>query len=603
MVRVGQHALDAGRPNTGVHSRAVRVFLIVLVGAVLAAGAAGTAGADHGDPVDETEIVEVQTISGEGTAPGEVTVSYSYHVGDDIAGLEVTLSEAVEPTDLDGFEATEDPRTYRWDEQTAEPTIETRYAVNRSSAEGPEAVDTGDWTMIASPNERSTRIGYTVQRGTEVTVDRVTTVAGEGYAGETMVYLGPHERRGTDDGTIDLVVSDFAAIDDREETLRTVEVALEQSTATLESGVDEQLTVYVVGAPLRSGGLAISSDVWVSDRTLPPELTVWHEFVHTQQRYDWAEGSEWTVEGGADYLAALLALEQGEIQYSEFQQRLARGGDYEDVTLADPDTWAGTRANYQLGALVLAALDRELRATGGTYEELLRAKNDHDGQVSGAAFETLAAEVAGTDLSGFVEEYVRSPPPEIAVPLPTVYDAGNDGARLTLQATDTTVGPDQVARIPVELTNEGSETSLAPTLSASGSDGSTALISNDNGTRASGHLVFDHLAPGESVQTTVLLEHAGENASLDVTVEDMSGVSDASDASVTVVEDNGGEPDDGTDDEAATDGTDESANSGVADDEPAASDDSAGPGFGVAAGGVALVGTALLARRRQPQEN
>lgn len=582
-----------------MHSRAGRALFVVSVVAVLAVGAAGTAGADHGDPVDDTEIIEVQTVSTEGTETGDVALSYSYHVGDEVAGLEVTLPGTVEPTSMDGFEATDDPRTFRWDEQTAEPTIETRYAVNRSSPQGPEAVDTGVWTLIASPNDRSTRIGYTVQRGTEVSVDRETVVDGQGVAGETMVYLGPHERFTADDGRIEVVVSDFADVADREQTLTTVETALDRSTAAFDSGVDEQLTLFVVGDPLRVGGLAIGSDFWVHDRTLPPELTVYHEFVHTQQRYDWTADSEWTVEGSADYYAALLALQQGEIQYAEFQQRLERGNSYDDVTLADPDTWAGTQANYRLGALVVAALDQEIRDSGdGTFEDVLRRANAHEGAVDGDDLEGITAAVAGTDRSDFFTEYVRSPPPAIRVPAPTAYDAGNDGAALTIRGTDTTTGEGEIAQVPVEIRNDGAETSLAPTLSVDAAGNATTLIGDDNGTRAGEKLVFEHLAPGESVETTILVEHGGENTSVSVSVADMSGVSAATSASVSVVEPSEDGTDDGTRDDGSAGGTgDDETDEGAA-----TSDDASGPGFGIVAVVLALVSVTLLSRR-QPQEN
>lgn len=579
-----------------MHSRAGRALFVVAVVAVLAVCAAGPAGAEHGEPAGDTDIVEVQTVSDEGTETGVVAVSYSYHVGDDIAGLEVRLPAAVEPTNLKGFEATDDPRTFRWDERTAEPTIETRYAVNRSSPQGPEAVGTGGWTLIASPNERSTSIGYTVQRGTEVSVDRETVVDGQGVAGETMVYLGPHETVAADEGRIQVVVSDFATVPDREETLATVERALDHSTTTFDSGVDEALTLFVVGDPLRVGGLAIGSDFWVHDRTLPPELTVYHEFVHTQQRYEWTADSEWTVEGGADYYAALLALGQGEIQYAAFQRRLERGNSFEDVRLAAADTWAGTQANYRLGALVIAALDRELRARGGSFEGVLQRANAHEGAVDGADLERITAAVAGADLSDFFEAYVRSPPPEIRVPAPTVYDAGNDGAALTARGADTTTSEGEVARVPVEITNDGTETSLAPTLSVDAAGNATTLISDDNGTRAGDKLVFEHLPPGESIRTTILVEHGGENTTLSFSVEDMSGVSAATSATVSVVEESG-RSDDGTQ-------TDDSGGETAGNDSTseATGDDATGHGFGVAAVVVALVSVTLLARR-QPQEN
>ena len=570
-------------------------FAVLAVVAVLAlAGVAvGGAAAEHDEPVEEDEIAEVQTV-GPSSDTGEVTVDYSYHIGGEVAGLEVTLPETVEVTGLHGFDPADEPRTYRWDEQTAEPTIETTYAVNETGSGGLTSVDTAEWTMVAAPNERLTAVGYRVQPGTDVSVDYRTTVEGSGDAGENMVYLGEFEQRTVGDATV--VISDAAEVD--ESTIETVGRALADSTAALDS--DDEVTLFVAAEPLRSGGLAIGDDFWVRDEVLPPAVTLWHEFTHTQQEYDPTADSEWSIEGGADYLGALLALRQGEIQYDEFRNRLAVGNTH-DVSLADSDTWEGTRANYELGALVLAALDREMRDGSGSYEALLQAKNGKE-RVSDAEFEALAGDVAGTDLSEFFDTHVRSPPPEIDVPLPTIYDAGNDDAAVSLTAANLTTSEDP-APVTVELGNGGTETALAPTLTLAPSDGATVSVRSDSVTEVDDRLVFDHLGPGESVETTVLVGHGGENASLSLTVEDMSGNSDAAETSVTVVagDSEAGDDEVADDDSTADTGDDETQASASTDDGESGDDD--GAGFGIVAVAGALAGLALLARRWQPQEN
>jgi len=157
--------------------------------------------------------------------------------------------------------------------------------------------------------------------------------------------------------------------------------------------------------------------------------------------------------------------------------------------------------------------------------------------------------------------------------------------------------------VTVELGNEGTETALAPTLTLAPSDGATVSVRSDSVTKVDDRFVFNHLEPGESVETTVLVDHGGENASLSLTVEDMSGNSDAAETSITVVAGDSEAGDDGVadDDGAADAGDDETQASASTDDGESGNDD--GAGFGIVAVAGALAGLALLARRRQPQEN
>lgn len=512
-----------------------RVCAIVLVCGILLAlslGAVGSVGADHGEETDEHDIVEVQTVTAEGTETGELRVRYSYHIGDTVEGMEVTIQSGEMPADMDGFEPTAEQDRYEWGESTARPTIEFTVAANQTDErhDGFLSVDTGEWAIIGSNALPQTRIGYTALESDidDIEVDWVLNAdEREGYAGDGLVYLGGYTHHEFDDG-IDLIVTESASSVDGP-LVNQIGSALERSATQLAVGADDDVTAFVVTEPLRRGGIAVGSDFWIRDDVLPPETVLWHEFTHTQQLYDRTAATEWTIEGGADYYSSLLTLKQGEIEYHEFVDRLERGLAHEDVVLADRSSWIGTDANYELGALALAALDREIReASDQTFEDVFRAKNQQYSTeaLTDDSFESLVSTTAGADLSGFFDEYIRSPPPAIQVPTPALYNGPNRDAALSLQASDAGFDSDQ-SGIRVDIENTGTETSLAPELRVDAPEGVEITLEsagNTELTETPEGWVMDHIDSGESISLTLgVATDSDEEVSVDLAVQDMSG--------------------------------------------------------------------------------
>lgn len=114
-------------------------------------------------------------------------------------------------------------------------------------------------------------------------------------------------------------------------------------------------------------GAAIDNAFWArADSSLTTTHNVWfHEHVYTRQRFgDRDRSMEWFVEASTEYYAARLSYELGlvgRLEYEwEFKSR--RIGTDEDV-LAEPSTWGSPNTPYRKDALVLAALDAEIKET------------------------------------------------------------------------------------------------------------------------------------------------------------------------------------------------------------------------------------------------
>lgn len=502
------------------------LVVLLALGCVLAVGVAGAAAEDP----DDEEIIEIQTVTA-GETQGEIALEISYHIGDEVAGLEVGLADPeFDVIGTDGFSPADDEEdTYEWDEQTTAPTVTVRAEINRSNPrfEGYDFVDAGEWLLTDRLAPMDVR--WRAVDPERIDLHRTVEVGQEGVAGDRMVYLGPYDTAqfSTDDEQFRVVVADSAgpawagdAIGER----------LQHAAEQLDVGAySERLTLFAVTDPLRRGGVASSSnaDIWIHDAALAePQTVLHHEYVHSRQAYDRTAAVEWTIEGGADYYAFLLALKDGTIEYHQFHDRLDRGNVHDDVVLTDPATWQGTQADYERGALVIAHLDSELRNRGGSFEGVFRAKNSYELTVDDSEFEAFVSDAAGTDMSDFFEEHIRSSSLELPVPAPTVYDAPRSDGSLRLDSSELDLEPGQSEILDVEITNEGPGQSLAPMLSLNSPDGTTVEFFDSDSSRVTETTrgwVLDHLDPGETHTVQFLVEAHEGTGQLDFAVEDLGG--------------------------------------------------------------------------------
>ncbi|QLG28089.1 hypothetical protein HUG10_11225 [Halorarum halophilum] len=381
--------------------------------------------------------------------PGEIDVTLRFTVPEEVSSLSTTLSPSAEVVSTSGFSAGEGTNRYEWDERTEAPTLTYRIPANRTTetvrfagdagatnrtgvpragpaksvdATGAQSagylfVDTGPWALVGTPNP-GVQWRY---RGDALSLNRTTTVAGEGAAGDRMAFLGSqktHTRRANGQ-TFRLVVPKAA---DMAEDPETVLDSLADVSGSLRVG-DRDETVFLIAAPAGPNwgvrGLQTGdADAWVgAEERLDTPQNAWiHEYVHMRQGFETTTSARWVVEGSADYYAALFTLRQERIGFSEFAADLARGhrDPYADAVLTEPGTWGtehGAGAQYVKGSLVTGELDRRTRLAtdgGGTFGSVLARLNARSEPVTSEMFLNAVEEVGGDGVADTADRYTQT---------------------------------------------------------------------------------------------------------------------------------------------------------------------------------------------------
>ncbi|MGM0716467.1 MAG: hypothetical protein ACQET5_04640 [Halobacteriota archaeon] len=429
-------------------NRPTVVLFFILVGCLVgSAPVAGPAAATDG-------AVELENALSRSTTEGAIDVETRLSIPSSTAELEITLPEGVELLETDGFRRVGD-RTYEWTQATRTPSVTYEYEGtvygSRGDREGHFFVAANEWALVRTP-------GIDVSwRGTGSELDRTNTVDGEGVASTHMAYLGPYdEYTGAAAGQeFRLVVPESAELrEDPEEIVAALETAAER--LSIGEPTDE---VLVVAAPTAEHAWAPAGlqrgnggDIWVrDDERLGTDRDTWvHEYVHTRQRYRTTDKTRWTIEGIADYYAALLPYEAGDISYERFRNKLEEGADneYEDIRLVEPETWAGTDADYERGALVFAYLDGRLRADAETTLDAVAARvNDPDSELTQRRFLDAIESAGGDEMGADVERYTETTAvPPVATQRERVDAFGGPDIRYAIESI-TISGPYRTASV------------------------------------------------------------------------------------------------------------------------------------------------------------
>lgn len=430
--------------------RSVVVFAVVvgcLAGAIAVFPAAAAA-----------EPVEIENALAQNDADDRIDVETRLSVPDSMIELEIILPDEAEVYETNGFERIEEGR-YEWTGQTSEPTIRYEYEATirgtRGDREGVFFVVADEWALVRTPSIDIT--GSSTDQ--DVGVERANTVDGEGVAGSHMAYLGAYtEYTGAAEGQeFRLIVPDAANL---EEDPAAIVEALEAAAHRLSIG-EPTPQVLAFAAPTADhtwapAGLqrGDAGDMWVRDvERLGTNRDTWvHEYVHTRQRYAHSEdshtgttaGTRWTYEGMAEYYAALLPYEAGDITYREFRDKLEEGTgrEYDDVRLADPDTWADNDANYDRGALVFAYLDQRLRAAADTtLDAVIAGFNDRDQAFTQERFLDAIEAAGGDEIRSEAKRYTETTDvPPIATQREHAAAFGGPDIRYSIEET-TVSGP------------------------------------------------------------------------------------------------------------------------------------------------------------------
>lgn len=385
------------------------VFVTALFVGLLVAGTAAVAAPAA------AETIDVETTLSETPTAGEVDAETQLRIPAGTASLEVTLPAGADVYETEGFTQSGGDRTYEWTGTTNEPYLRYDLAgnvtVDRGDGEEHTYAVTDEWAIVRSP---TIDLRWT---GLEAEVNRSTTTDGEGAAGPFITYLGPSESytREAAGQRFRLVVPEAA---DLEADVADVLDVLAYSAERLDFG-ERDADVFVVAAPAADTGVEWAAtglqrgeaDMWVRDvEALEDPRNTWiHEYTHTRQEYERTEATRWSIEGMADYYAALLAYEQGYIDFETFQTRMSDGtaAELDDVRLVAPETWDGNRGNYEKGALVFGHLDRRLRAEADTTLDAVVGRFDGETELTQQRFLEAVEAEGGEDIRADAERYTE----------------------------------------------------------------------------------------------------------------------------------------------------------------------------------------------------
>ncbi|MCU4926439.1 PKD domain-containing protein [Halobacteria archaeon AArc-dxtr1] len=474
--------------------------------------------ATNADSLPEEQIAVSYTfdVDGEDPLTGSVTVeipdAYQDRDGEfqiETFGLQVTSTE--------GFDG--GGSTYTWDGETDEAVLSFETDVTRAiHFDGYDAYHAEDWALgLFGIDASYVEDG---QAYDDAIVESTAPGTPEATVGAWMTFVGAHDTTAIDTGgqTVTLVVPEGSERDDHDELV----AAIEDGGHDLRVGARSAEVVAIAAPdPIREGGLAyLHGDFWTHESA--PIHTWLHEYVHARQGYQTAESAAWLTEAEAEFYPNLMFLEHDHpidvpgTEFEEFQRVLGYDEDvddptnYEDVTLTDPETWEGTLADYRKGALVLAALDAEIRAaTDGerTYADVTREFNAHDGVVDHDVFVETVEAVAGEPMDAFVDRYITGE--EIPDP-PTDPDAYGtwDEFDVSLAATlgEVAVSPGEDVTVPVSVTNDGTDPAVGVEATADVPDG-WSVVDADGGTVSEGTVTWTEgeLAPGDSIDGSITL--------------------------------------------------------------------------------------------------
>ena len=511
------------------------VLTVVLLGCLFGGMVAFTGSAAASEPI------EIENTLAQSSSDGQIDVETRVTIPSATTRLEITLPEGSDVYETNGFRRIDD-RTYEWTKSTTEPTVRYEYEGSvygaRGDREGYFFVVADEWALVRTPG-----IGIsweTTDRGSSVVRNNV--VDGDGIASTHIAYLGLYEEHtGAAAGQeFRLVVPEAADLrEDPEDIIETLESASERlAIGERDSGV------FVVAAPTGEHRWAPAGlqrgdggDMWVRDaEPLGTNRDTWvHEYVHTRQQYTLTAETRWTIEGMADYYAALLSYESGAIAYDAFRDRLEEGAadEYADVRLADPATWEVTDADYDRGMLVFAHLDLLLRTEAdASIDGVLAGVNDRERELTQRRFLNAIEAAGGSDIRAAAERYAETTDvPPIATRSEHVAAFGGPDIRYTVEGTAVSgpyrTGPIEGARIVTEETLE---------LNVTVENVGTEAGAFDAALRVDGESVSNtagELPAGERtrVQLAHAFDSAGEfevsvgTAQLSVTVEEPADIS------------------------------------------------------------------------------
>jgi len=418
--------MTTARPPQSV--AAVLVLLLVatpLVGATVVGAGAATPRLDEASPTQQRSgvggasdagMVVRYELSPVDAADGRVRVSAQFRLSESVSRVAIAVPDGASVESVTGFDAAEDGYDYRWDRQ-GNASITYVVDATRFANGGLESISTAEWSFLYEDAVDLATLDwwyYGENPGSSRTLALADGV--DGWAGDDVAVTGAvtvaEERR--DGHTYRIVRPDRA--DSARPTDEVVDLLASADDSFPVGDRGEVTTVVLPPAAIRSGGLATvrrgpDRELWAHGST----AVFAHELVHVRQTFTLADGDDgpsmrWLLEGMAEYQAAVVEMRAGRLPEDRFHERVTTDAGA-DATLADRSTWPSANVPYDKGERVVAALDAEIRrATDGerSIVDVWRLLNAHDGTVSYADFVAAVEAVAGTEMEGWLDRYVRT---------------------------------------------------------------------------------------------------------------------------------------------------------------------------------------------------
>jgi hypothetical protein len=351
-------------------------------------------------------VIQMTTYVSRHQTDGVVGVQIEVSVPANLGSMNISVPQTLTIEKTTGFEPTGVQR-YRWERNgskaTQTLTLSGTYNVTQeSSFRGLDFGDAGEWVLLERPDLRTSWRYY----GDPPIYRETLALANDtkGYAGNRVAYLGDVETETvTRNGQqLRVVVGPTVDFDD-EERARLLD-HLGTANERIDVGYkDDRVNVFVVGDPIRRGGLALTTrgtdadDFWTNANNFD-QAARFSEYVHTRQtfRTQLTPQMDWLIEAMDGYYSAALSRDV-DLPRTDFREDVVRDAtENASVNLLDPQH--DFLADYEKGARVLAALDARIRTrTDGerSFEYVWARLNAHEGQITYAEFQSIVETVAG----------------------------------------------------------------------------------------------------------------------------------------------------------------------------------------------------------------
>ena len=351
-------------------------------------------------------------------SPGDISLTATLDIPDEVN--EVTLSvKHGTVQDTTGLTQTSSKEFRTVDNKAS---LVTHVPVNETKTDHATPIDTGKWALF--DKEEPIHLEYESE-STTVKCEKSYHLDGPGLILDEYVFMGKYESHQANarDQTIEIAVP--TAIDTKAYTDPILKLLGDVSNNLTVGERDKHVVGLVVPqeAELDRPGWAVDDAAFmISEPSLrsmerpnddPPSPTWIHEYVHTRQSLNLNDHTEWLTEASAEYYEKYFLLRFGLVNYDEFQHELERGDSYEDIVLGDRSTWDSpdNSAEYYKGALVVATLDRQIRAnTNGehSFEDVFQRLNTHHGTITKSDFYQVLEQVGGPSVVDTGRRFVET---------------------------------------------------------------------------------------------------------------------------------------------------------------------------------------------------